>query len=46
VGGSDPEAAYRRFVEAGLAEPPENPLRHAVHGWLLGSKEFVDRIRF
>ena len=45
VGGSDPEAAYRRFVEAGLAEPPENPLRPAVHGWLVGSEEFVDRMR-
>jgi putative transposase len=45
VGGSDPEAAYRRFVEAGLAAPKENPLRHAVHGWLVGSEEFVDWIR-
>jgi REP element-mobilizing transposase RayT len=45
VGGSDPEAAYRRFVEAGLAEPPQNPLRPAVHGWLVGSEEFVDRMR-
>ena len=45
VGGSDPEAAYRRFVEAGLAKPPQNPLRPAVHGWLVGSQGFVDRIR-
>ena len=45
VGGSDPEAAYRRFVEAGLAEPPQNPLKRAVHGWLVGSEAFVDRIR-
>ncbi len=45
VGGSDPEVAYRRFVEAGLAEPPQNPLRGAVHGWLVGSEQFVDRMR-
>jgi chromosomal replication initiation ATPase DnaA len=45
MGGSDPEVAYRRYVEAGLAEPNENPLRRAVHGWLLGSSEFVDRMR-
>jgi putative transposase len=45
VGGGDPEAAYRRFVEAGLTEPPENPLRHAVHGWLVGTEAFVARIR-
>jgi hypothetical protein len=45
MGGSDPEAAYRRFVAAGLAAPTENPLRRAVHGWLVGSEEYPDRIR-
>ena len=45
VGGRDAEGAYRRFIEEGLATPTENPLRLAVHGWLLGSEEFVDRIR-
>ena len=45
MGGGKAEVAYRRFVEAGLAEPPENPLRKAVHGWLLGSAAFVQRIR-
>lgn len=41
MGGSDAAAAYRRFVEQGLADPPANPFRDAVDGWLLGSKEFV-----
>lgn len=45
MGGTDAEAAYRRFVEAGLAEPPENPFRSASLGWLLGSQRFVDAIR-
>ena len=37
--------AYRRYVERGLTEPPENPFRDAIHGWLLGSLTFVDKIR-
>jgi REP element-mobilizing transposase RayT len=45
MGGPQAEVAYRRFVETGLTEPPENPLRKAVHGWLLGSAAFVQRIR-
>ena len=45
VGGRDPENAYRRYVERGLTEPPENPFRDAIHGWLLGSLAFVDKIR-
>jgi putative transposase len=45
VGGHDPEATYRRYVERGLAAPPENPFHDAIHGWLLGSLDFVDRIR-
>ena len=32
-------------LETGLSEPPENPLRKAVPGWLLGSAAFVQRIR-
>ena len=36
---------YRRFVEAGLKEPPTSPFRDAVNGWLLGSQEFVDHMR-
>ena len=44
-GEKQPAAAYRRFVEAGVVVPPENPLAEAVEGWLLGSHEFVDRIK-
>lgn len=45
MGGKRPETAYRRFVEAGLAKPPANPLAEAVEGWLLGSQEFVERMK-
>ena len=45
MGGRDPAAAYRRFVEAGLKDPPVNPFRSAAHGWLLGSDQFVNTIR-
>ena len=37
--------AYKRFVEAGLAHPPTNPLSAAVDEWILGSPEFVKRVR-
>lgn len=43
-GGSDPAAAYRRFVGAGIVAPPESPWRAAHHGWLLGSEAFVERL--
>jgi putative transposase len=43
-GGSDPAAEYRRFVTAGLAEPPEPPWAAAQHGWILGSRAFADRV--
>ena len=36
---------YRRFIEAGIASPPEHPLAQAIEGWLLGSLEFVERIK-
>ena len=45
VGGHDPEPAYRRYVERGLIEQPENPFRDATGGWLLGSSKFVAEIR-
>ena len=45
MGGSQPEASYRRFVEAGLAIMPEDPFRDAAGGWLLGSPKFVKRLR-
>jgi putative transposase len=45
MGGSDPETAYRRYVESGLNTPPESPFQEAAQGWLLGGSGFVDRIR-
>ena len=36
---------YRRFVEAGLAEPPPSPFAEAVHGLLIGSAGWVEGIR-
>ena len=44
-GGNDPEAAYRRFVEQGLARAPANPFQSAAPGWLLGSETFIERMR-
>ena len=44
-GGNDPEAAYRRFVEQGLARAPANPFQSAAHGWLLGSETFIEGTR-
>lgn len=37
--------AYRRFVEAGLSEPPSSPLAAAVGGMFLGSDAWVARWR-
>ncbi len=45
MGGSNPAGAYRRFVESGLSQPLANPFMGAVEGWLLGSQNFVDRIK-
>jgi putative transposase len=44
-GGKNPAAAYRRFVEAGIAQPPASPFREAFGGWVLGSERFVARLR-
>ncbi len=44
-GGSHPARAYRRFVEAGMSTPPSNPFDAAAFGWILGSQDFVDRLR-
>ena len=30
--GSEPEASYRKYVTAGLAQPPESPWSEAFHG--------------
>jgi REP element-mobilizing transposase RayT len=43
-GGSDPASAYRRYVAAGIAEPPESPWKRAFGGWILGSEAFLDRV--
>ncbi len=45
MGGGDPVAAYRRFVESGIESPPANPLEAAQEGWLLGGEEFISRIK-
>ena len=44
-GGADPAGDYRRYVTAGLAEPPASPWKEAYHGWILGSEAFIDRVR-
>ena len=44
-GGLDAAGAYRRYVTAGLSEPPDSPWREAYHGWILGSDAFIDRVR-
>ena len=43
-GGPDPATAYRRYVTGGLSEPPESPWTEAYHGWILGSRAFIDRL--
>ncbi len=45
-GGRNPQAAYRRFVDAGIDRPPENPFATAVGGWVVGSQKFVERIKW
>ncbi len=37
--------AYKRFVEAGIEQPPFSPLRDVVDGWLLGGPAFVEQMR-
>ena len=41
-GGNDPEAAYRRFVEQGLARAPANPFQSAG-AWLAAGQPDVHR---
>ena len=45
MGGSQPEVAYRKFVESGLSQPPSSPFAAAQEGWLLGSQAFVERVK-
>jgi REP element-mobilizing transposase RayT len=44
-GGNNPAASYARFVEGGVAAPPVSPFREAFDGWVLGSDNFVARLR-
>jgi putative transposase len=44
-GGLDPAGAYRRYVTAGLSDPPESPWKDAYHGWVLGSGAFIERVK-
>jgi hypothetical protein len=44
-GGKDARAAYVRFVEAGIEDPPPAPFGQAIGGWILGSDAFVARLR-
>ena len=44
-GGRDARQAYVRFVERGLADPPPWPFRDAFGGWVLGSEQFLARLR-
>ena len=43
-GGSDAAAAHRRYVTAGLAEPPPSPWSEAEQGWVLGSRNWWRRL--
>ncbi len=44
-GRSDPAGAYRRYVTAGLPEPPAPPWTKAHHGWALGGLDFAAGLR-
>ena len=39
--GGDPVAGYRSYVEQGITEPPANPFKQAIDGWILGSQTFA-----
>ena len=43
--GVSARRAYRRFVAEGLKRPLDSPLREAIHGLVLGSQRFVERIQ-
>jgi hypothetical protein len=44
-GGQDPARAHWRFVASGVRQPPESRFREAFGGWVLGSRQFLDRLR-
>ena len=37
--------AYRKFVRAGMDDPPKAPWADAIHGLVLGSEAFVSKVR-
>jgi len=37
--------AYRRFVRTGMDKPPNAPWADAMHGLIVGSEAFVDKMR-
>jgi putative transposase len=45
LGGADPAAAYRKYVEAGLGAALPSPFREVFGGWILGSTAFVAQLR-
>ena len=45
MGGTQPERAYRLFVESGIDKPPKSPMADALEGWLLGSESFLARVK-
>jgi REP element-mobilizing transposase RayT len=44
-GRTDPEASYRRFVTAGIKNPPAAPWSQSPRSWMIGSERFMDRLR-
>lgn len=44
-GAKDASSAYRRYVRAGVANPPPSPFTEAFGGWALGSKRYLRRLR-
>jgi REP element-mobilizing transposase RayT len=37
--------AYRKFIGEGMDDPPVAPWKDAAHGFIVGSEDFVERIR-
>ena len=44
-GGRDAADRYREFVEGSVSESLADPFAEATDGWILGSREFAERIR-
>ena len=43
-GGKDAASAYCRYVTEGLAGAAENPLKSALGEWVIGSRDFLNRM--